>query len=136
MQIEELTKELEAQGLEVVIGLESHIRLNTKTKLFCTCPNQEASVPNQNICSVCTGQMGILPAINQEAVRKAIRFGKAVNAGFNEFITWDRKHYEYPDLPKNFQLTQFQNPIIKGGKVACYRDNGRIRASAYRRRCS
>ncbi len=124
MQIEELTKELEAQGLEVVIGLESHIRLNTKTKLFCTCPNQEASVPNQNICSVCTGQMGILPAINQEAVRKAIRFGKAVNAGFNEFITWDRKHYEYPDLPKNFQLTQFQNPIIKGGKVACYRDNG------------
>ncbi len=124
MQVEELTQELEKYGLEVVIGLESHVRLNTKSKLFCTCPNQEASKPNQNICSVCTGQMGVLPSINKEAIKKAIIFGKGVNAQFNEQITWDRKHYEYPDSPKNFQLTQFQKPIIKNGKVHCFRDDG------------
>ena len=124
MEIEQLNEELELQGLELVIGLETHIRLNTATKLFCSCPNQEVDTPNQNICSVCTGQMGILPAINKEAIRKAIIFGKAVDARLNEVITWDRKHYEYPDLPKNFQLTQFQFPIITSGTVNCYRDNG------------
>lgn len=121
----DLEKQLEQQGLEVVIGLETHIRLNTKTKLFCACPNTESEEPNSNICSVCTGQMGVLPAINSEAIRKAIIFGKAVNSSFsNGVICWDRKHYEYPDNPKNFQLTQFQRPIIPDGEINCYRDNG------------
>ncbi|UBM58977.1 bifunctional amidotransferase subunit GatB/aspartate--tRNA ligase AspS [Marinilongibacter aquaticus] len=125
MDIEKLSQELESAGLELVIGLETHIRLNTRSKLFCTCPNEEASEPNVHICAVCTGQMGVLPAINQEAIRKAIRFGKAINSSFkNEVIHWDRKHYEYPDLPKNFQLTQFQKPIIPDGLVECFRDNG------------
>jgi aspartyl-tRNA synthetase len=125
MEIDKLTQKLDQLGLEVVIGLETHIRLNTKTKLFCACANQETTEPNTNICSVCTGQMGVLPSINQEAIRKAILFGKAVKSDFkNEVICWDRKHYEYPDQPKNFQLTQFQKPIIPNGEVHCYREDG------------
>lgn len=126
MRLETLNQEIEDQGLEIVIGLETHVRLNTKSKLFCACPNDEAEEPNTNICPVCTGQMGALPAVNKEAVKKAIYFGKAVKAHINERITWDRKHYEYPDLPKNFQLSQFQNPIIKNGTVQCFREDGSV----------
>ena len=125
MELEQLTAALKAHDLELVIGLETHVRLNTKTKLFCSCPNQEIETPNQNICSVCTGQMGVLPALNKEAIVKAIYFGKAVNSTFsNELISWDRKHYEYPDNPKNIQITQFHNPIIPDGQVSCYRNDG------------
>jgi aspartyl-tRNA synthetase len=125
MELEQLTAALKAHDLELVIGLETHVRLNTKTKLFCSCPNQEIETPNQNICSVCTGQMGILPALNKEAIIKAIYFGKAVSSSFsNEVISWDRKHYEYPDNPKNIQITQFHNPIIPDGQVSCYRNDG------------
>lgn len=125
MELEQLTAAIKAHDLELVIGLETHVRLNTKTKLFCSCPNQEIETPNQNICSVCTGQMGVLPAINKEAITKAIYFGKAVDSSFsNEIISWDRKHYEYPDNPKNIQITQFHNPIIPDGHVSCYRNDG------------
>ncbi|AOW21725.1 bifunctional amidotransferase subunit GatB/aspartate--tRNA ligase AspS [Urechidicola croceus] len=125
MELERLTEEIEAKGLELVIGLETHVRLNTKTKLFCSCPNQEVETPNYNICPVCTGQMGVLPSLNKEAIHKAIYFGKAVNSSFsNTIISWDRKHYEYPDNAKNIQITQFENPIIPDGKVNCYRDDG------------
>jgi len=125
MEMEQLNAALKAHDLELVIGLETHVRLNTKTKLFCSCPNEENEIPNQNICSVCTGQMGVLPAINKEAITKAIYFGKAVNSSFaNEVISWDRKHYEYPDNPKNIQITQFHNPIIPDGQVSCYRNDG------------
>jgi aspartyl-tRNA synthetase len=125
MELEQLTAAIKAHDLELVIGLETHVRLNTKTKLFCSCPNQEIETPNQNICSVCTGQMGVLPALNKEAITKAIYFGKAVGSSFsNEVISWDRKHYEYPDNPKNIQITQFHNPIIPDGQVSCYRNDG------------
>lgn len=125
MDIAQLTNALEAQDLELVIGLETHVRLNTKTKLFCSCPNIEIETPNENICAVCTGQMGVLPAINKAAITKAIYFGKAVGSSFsNEVISWDRKHYEYPDNPKNIQITQFHNPVIPDGKVSCYRNDG------------
>lgn len=125
MENHHIEEKLDQLGLEVVIGLETHIRLNTLTKLFCSCANEEIDQPNQNICPVCTGQMGVLPAVNQEAIRKAIYFGKAVNSSMsNSIICWDRKHYEYPDLPKNFQLTQFQKPIIPNGRVECYRNDG------------
>ena len=125
MELEQLNELLKKHELELVIGLETHVRLNTKTKLFCSCPNQEIETPNQNICSVCTGQMGVLPAINKEAIKKAIYFGKAVKSTFeNEVISWDRKHYEYPDNPKNIQITQFHNPIIPDGQVSCFRNDG------------
>ena len=127
MELEKLTQEIEAKGLELVIGIETHVRLNTKTKLFCSCPNKEIETPNHNICPVCTGQMGVLPSLNKEAINKAIIFGKAVNSTFsNSIISWDRKHYEYPDNPKNIQISQFEYPIIPNGFVHCYRDDGTI----------
>ncbi|RED47581.1 bifunctional amidotransferase subunit GatB/aspartate--tRNA ligase AspS [Seonamhaeicola aphaedonensis] len=125
MDLEQLNEILKAHELELVIGLETHIRLNTKTKLFCSCPNEETETPNEHICSVCTGQMGVLPAVNKEAITKAIYFGKAVKSTFsNDVISWDRKHYEYPDNPKNIQITQFHNPIIPDGQVSCFRNDG------------
>ena len=125
MELAQINKALEANDLELVIGLETHVRLNTKTKLFCSCANEETDIPNTNICSVCTGQMGVLPAVNKEAIHKAIHFGKAVNSTFaNEVISWDRKHYEYPDNPKNIQITQYHNPVIPDGSVSCYRNDG------------
>ena len=125
MELEQLTAAIKAHDLELVIGLETHVRLNTKTKLFCSCPNQEIETPNENICSVCTGQMGVLPSINKEAISKAIYFGKAVKSTFkNEVISWDRKHYEYPDNPKNIQITQYHNPVIPDGEVSCFRNDG------------
>ncbi|WP_299064818.1 bifunctional amidotransferase subunit GatB/aspartate--tRNA ligase AspS [uncultured Polaribacter sp.] len=125
MELSQLNDALKAHDLELIIGLETHVRLNTKTKLFCSCPNEETEIPNTNICSVCTGQMGVLPAINKEAINKAIVFGKAVKSTFsNEVISWDRKHYEYPDNPKNIQITQFHNPVIPDGEISCYRNDG------------
>lgn len=125
MELEQINDALKAHDLELIIGLETHVRLNTKTKLFCTCSNEEAVVPNTNICSVCTGQMGVLPAINKAAITKAIYFGKAVKSSFsNEVISWDRKHYEYPDNPKNIQITQYHNPVIPDGEVSCFRNDG------------
>jgi len=125
MELKQLHDALKQHDLELVIGLETHVRLNTKTKLFCSCANQELEAPNQNICSVCTGQMGVLPSINKEAIKKAIYFGKAVKSSFkNEVISWDRKHYEYPDNPKNIQITQFHHPVIPDGQVACFRNDG------------
>ena len=125
MELAKIQEVLKAHDLELIIGLETHVRLNTKSKLFCSCPNKESEVPNENICSVCTGQMGVLPAINKEAITKAIYFGKAVNSSFsNEITSWDRKHYEYPDNPKNIQITQFHNPVIPDGEVSCYRNDG------------
>lgn len=125
MELNQLNEVLKAHDLELIIGIETHVRLNTKTKLFCSCPNEETEIQNTNICSVCTGQMGVLPSINKEAITKAIYFGKAVKSTFsNEVISWDRKHYEYPDNPKNIQITQFHNPIIPDGEVSCYRNDG------------
>jgi aspartyl-tRNA synthetase len=125
MELDQIQEALKTYDLELIIGLETHVRLNTKTKLFCSCPNEETEIPNHNICSVCTGQMGVLPALNKEAIIKAIYFGKAVNSSFsNEFTSWDRKHYEYPDNPKNIQITQFHNPVIPDGEVSCYRNDG------------
>ncbi|PQJ79321.1 bifunctional amidotransferase subunit GatB/aspartate--tRNA ligase AspS [Polaribacter porphyrae] len=125
MELEHLNELIKKHDLELVIGLETHVRLNTKSKLFCSCANQEIEQPNTNICSVCTGQMGVLPSLNAAAITKAIYFGKAVKSTFkNEVISWDRKHYEYPDNPKNIQITQFHNPVIPDGQVSCFRNDG------------
>ena len=127
MSSKSLNERIKRYNLELVIGLETHVRLNTKTKLFCSCVNQENEIPNQNICSVCTGQMGVLPAINKQAIIKAIIFGKVAKSSFkNKIISWDRKHYEYPDNPKNIQISQFYNPIIPDGQINCYRSDGSI----------
>jgi len=102
---------------ETVIGLEIHVELNTKSKLFSSAPNRFGDEPNTNITAVCTGQPGALPVLNREAVRKAVQFGCAVNAHIAPFSKFDRKSYFYPDSPRNFQITQFEEPIVIGGQV-------------------
>ncbi len=102
---------------EVVIGLEIHVALNTKSKLFSVAPNRFGDDPNSNITEVCTGQPGALPVLNREAVRKAVQFGCAVKATVAKFSKFDRKSYFYPDSPRNFQITQLDQPIVIGGEV-------------------
>ncbi len=102
---------------EAVIGLEIHVQLNTKTKLFSTALNHFGDEPNTNISEVCTGQPGSLPVLNKSAVEKALLFGLAVKAKINPYSCFDRKSYFYPDSPRNFQITQFEHPIILGGEV-------------------
>ncbi len=102
---------------EAVIGLEIHVELNTRSKLFSSAPNRFGDEPNTNISVVCTGQPGSLPVLNQEAVRKATQFGCAVGAEVAKVSRFDRKSYFYPDSPRNFQITQFYEPIVIGGEV-------------------
>lgn len=102
---------------EPVIGLEVHAELNTKSKLFSVAPNRFGDEPNTNITEVCTGQPGALPVLNKEAVRKAVQFGLAINAKIAKFSKFDRKSYFYPDSPRNFQITQLDQPIVLGGTI-------------------
>ena len=102
---------------EPVIGLEIHLQLNTKSKLFSPAPNHFGDEPNINISVVCTGQPGALPVLNKEAVKKAVQFGLAVRSQISPVSTFDRKSYFYPDSPRNFQITQFENPLVRGGTV-------------------
>ncbi|MBC7471766.1 MAG: Asp-tRNA(Asn)/Glu-tRNA(Gln) amidotransferase subunit GatB [candidate division SR1 bacterium] len=104
-----------------IIGLEIHVQLNTKTKLFCSCYNEYSpDEPNKNICPFCTGQPGALPVLNKEAVKKAIIFGTALGSNIPEKTRWDRKNYFYPDLPTGYQISQYDNPIVEGGKLSFY----------------
>lgn len=102
---------------EAVVGLEVHAQLNTVTKLFSSAPNSFGDEPNTNITVVCTGQPGTLPILNKEAVKKAVLFGHAVSAKIALYSKFDRKSYFYPDSPRNFQITQFDKPIVIGGEV-------------------
>lgn len=106
-----------ADQWETIIGLEIHVELNTKTKLFSSAPNRFGDEPNTNITEVCTGQPGALPVLNKSAVKKAVQFGCAINAKIPRFSKFDRKSYFYPDSPRNFQITQYDQPIIVGGEV-------------------
>ena len=98
------------------IGLEIHCELKTKTKMFCGCKNDpEERHPNVNICPVCTGHPGCLPTINKEAVRKVIKLGMALGADIPAVSKFDRKNYFYPDLPKAYQISQYDQPLVSGG---------------------
>ena len=108
---------------EVVIGLEVHVQLNTKSKIFCSCPTSFGDEPNTNTCPTCLGLPGALPVMNKEAVKKAVMFGKAVNAKINKISTFERKNYFYPDLPKGYQISQFVVPIVENGEIIL--DNGK-----------
>ncbi|TBR78126.1 Asp-tRNA(Asn)/Glu-tRNA(Gln) amidotransferase subunit GatB [Campylobacter novaezeelandiae] len=102
---------------EVVIGLEVHAQLNTKTKIFCFCATSFGEKPNINVCPTCLALPGALPTLNEEAVKKAISFGKAVNATINKKSVFNRKNYFYPDLPKGYQISQFDIPIVENGEI-------------------
>jgi len=102
---------------EVVIGLEIHIELNTKSKMFCSCSNDSESEPNENICPACTAHPGTLSVVNKEAFVKAIKAGLALKCSIENYSRFDRKHYFYPDLPRGYQLTQQEYPICLGGHL-------------------
>jgi len=109
---------------EMVIGLEVHIQLNTKTKIFCSCPTSFGEAENTNVCPVCLALPGALPVLNIEAVKKAINFGNAVGATVHKKSIFNRKNYFYPDLPKGYQISQFEIPIVEGGELVLDFEDG------------
>jgi len=102
---------------ETVIGLETHIELATKSKIFCKCSTKFGGEPNTNVCPVCLGHPGVLPSLNRQAVEFTIIAGLALGCEINRVSYMDRKHYFYPDLPKAFQTSQFHKPFCMGGSV-------------------
>ncbi len=101
------------------IGLEVHAELKTQTKMFCDSRNDpDETRPNVNICPVCLAHPGTLPTINREAVRHVLRIGSAIGGTLADFSEFDRKSYFYPDIPKGYQISQYEHPLVKGGKLA------------------
>ncbi len=111
-------------GWEVTIGIEVHVQLLTKSKIFCTCSNGVAEQPNSNICQICTGNPGVLPMLNREVVNFGIMAGLATNCTINKLNRFARKHYFYPDLPKNYQTTQSDLPICIDGYIPIKLEDG------------
>ena len=105
-------------GWQPVIGLEVHARLLTRSKLFSGAPASYGAAPNTQACAVDLGLPGVLPVLNREAVRMAVRFGLAVGARIAPRCVFARKNYFYPDLPKGYQISQYENPITAGGTIA------------------
>ena len=102
---------------EAVIGLEVHTELQTTTKIFCGCKTSFGAEPNTNVCPVCLGLPGVLPVLNKRVLEFAVRAGLALNCEISRFSKFDRKNYYYPDLPKNFQTSQFDLPICERGHL-------------------
>jgi aspartyl-tRNA(Asn)/glutamyl-tRNA(Gln) amidotransferase subunit B len=109
---------------EVIIGLEVHVQLNTQSKLFSTAPNRFGSQPNANTTGVCMALPGVLPVLNGQALEHAVRLGLALGSHINPYIKFDRKQYFYPDLPKGYQISQFDYPVCEGGTMTL--PNGRV----------
>jgi aspartyl-tRNA(Asn)/glutamyl-tRNA(Gln) amidotransferase subunit B len=106
------------------IGLEIHIELSTRSKMFCSCPNEADEIhPNTHICSICTGQPGVLPTVNKQAVIYTLMLSKALNAKINLKSYFARKNYFYPDLPKNYQISQYDLPLSVDGKLDIFVEN-------------
>jgi aspartyl-tRNA(Asn)/glutamyl-tRNA(Gln) amidotransferase subunit B len=112
---------------EVIIGIEVHVQLNTKSKIFCTCANKITKEPNSNICQICTGYPGVLPVLNKEVIHSALLAALATRSIIARQCAFDRKHYFYPDLPKNYQITQQFEPICTNGKVTIRLEDGSLK---------
>ncbi|WP_433471121.1 Asp-tRNA(Asn)/Glu-tRNA(Gln) amidotransferase subunit GatB [Saccharomonospora azurea] len=114
------------ESYDPVLGLEVHVELNTKTKMFCGCPNLFGGEPNTHVCPTCLGMPGALPVVNGKAVESAIRIGLALNCDIAEWCRFARKNYFYPDMPKNFQTSQYDEPIAFDGYLDVVLDDGEV----------
>jgi aspartyl-tRNA(Asn)/glutamyl-tRNA(Gln) amidotransferase subunit B len=112
---------------EAVIGLEVHVQLNTRSKIFCGCSTEFGAPPNTHVCPVCMGQPGVLPVLNKEVLYKAIKAGLALNGEIALYSKFDRKNYFYPDLPKGYQISQYDLPIMKNGYLDITLSSGEVK---------
>src|SRR3989344_6953127 len=101
--------------MKTIIGLEIHVSLNTKTKLFCSCPSEGSETPNSRCCEVCIGSPGSKPVVNKKAIESALKLCLALNCKIAPEVIFSRKGYFYPDMGKNYQITQYELPIGLGG---------------------
>jgi aspartyl-tRNA(Asn)/glutamyl-tRNA(Gln) amidotransferase subunit B len=113
---------------EAVIGIECHVELKTETKMFCGCRNAFGSEPNTNVCPVCLGMPGSLPVPNRAAIEHMVRAGLAFGAEIPAFSKFDRKNYFYPDMPKDYQISQFDMPLTLGGEVKYWLEDGTMQS--------
>ena len=109
---------------EPVMGMEVHVELGTATKMFCPCPTEFGAEPNTQVCPVCLGMPGSLPVVNAAAVESAIRIGLALNCSITPWGRFARKNYFYPDQPKNYQISQYDEPIATEGYLDVILDDG------------
>ena len=109
---------------ETVIGLETHVELATKTKIFCSCTTEFGGAPNTHCCPICTGMPGTLPVLNEKVLEFAVKTGLALDGNITRHCKFDRKNYFYPDLPKAYQISQLYLPIVRDGKVSIRLESG------------
>ena len=115
---------MSSKDYEAIIGLEVHAELSTKTKIFCSCPNDFGGKPNTHVCPICMAMPGTLPVLNKKVVEYAVKAGLATNCEITKLSKNDRKNYFYPDLPKSYQISQFDRPLCMGGRVEIETDAG------------
>lgn len=106
---------MSGEETDVMIGLETHVQLDTDTKLFCSCPNEEADEPNTHVCETCLGHPGSKPRLNRKVLKQAVKTSQALQCDINENVFFSRKTYFYPDMSKNYQITQYEIPVGEEG---------------------